>query len=266
MLLRKYFDHPAGCPILYLSEGLHEAVVVALRVEWNISRYSRYPKVLDRDPLPLVFQIQDFKIMFDADQTERVIGAFRLGQHQSPVFARLQLPDDTVDTPRVVPNGYGNASLLGAMIFRSAAELRCLDPGRLASVGDLPSRLPAREAGDVAQTANDPLPLRIVLILSGVSPMLGSVWNAGELSAYLDSGYKQTETALDKGCADEGADLRHLAAIIRQARGYAPDLVGVLASLLCSHASCLHGCRGHIGVGSVKMDHAHVEVHPDSCH
>ena len=121
------------------------------------------------------------------------------------------------------------------------AHLRRFDPSSLAARGDERARLPASQAGDVAQFRNGPTALRGI--------------------AVLDAGVEEAHAAVHHGGAmvrvDGDAAVDWLYASENAAYG-----VGVRSCLGCGDASGRHGGWWHRRVSSGADDTAHI-VHDE---
>ena len=81
---------------------------------------------------------------------------------------------------------------------------------------------------------------------------------------YLNTGYEERETALDKCGTHQRADGRHMGGILVQARADPGNFVRPPARLLRCHARGNHGDRWHGRMRPVQNDQAHVVCHPDT--
>lgn len=140
----------------------------------TIQNMDSYHVIDPNGPLPflwhyhhLIFELQELKVVFHPEQSECIRGALGLGQHQASLLAvsLVELSDLAGDAPGVIPDRYRHTNFLHADIRRATTDFGGLDPARLAAVSDLSRRLPARETGDVTQTAYDPLTLGIFSVL-----------------------------------------------------------------------------------------------------
>ena len=121
------------------------------------------------------------------------------------------------------------------------AHLRRFDPRALAARGDEPARLPAGQAGDVAQFGDGPAALRGVAVLdAGVEKAHAAVHHGGAV-VWVDG-----EGAVDWLYAGEDA----------------ADRVGVQSRLGRSDAGGDHGGWWHGRVGPTANDAAHI-VHDE---
>lgn len=155
-----------------------------------LPEHPPFPTPLPRFIIIIIpINIQRIQIPLHTQQPQRVVRLLALGQHQHRGLARLrrlglglELLDAPVDAPRPVPHHVRKQGpqLGRAVVRRPAPELGSLVPPGLAPVGDLPRRLPPRQARDVAQPADQPVPLLEVLDLRpGVSDVMGRVVKTG---------------------------------------------------------------------------------------
>jgi hypothetical protein len=127
-------------------------------------------------PLPLIINNQRIQIPLHTQQPQRIVRPLRLGQDK-PTLPGLKLLNPPIDPPGPIPDRIREqrAQLGRAVVRRPAPQLGGLVPPGLAPVGDLPRRLPPREARDVAQPADQPMPLVDVAVLRGRESATGYV-------------------------------------------------------------------------------------------
>ena len=109
--------------------------------------------------------------MFDAEEAEGVVSLLLLGEDDLAGGAAVVVVDDlldaAVDAAGVAPDAEARVGLeVGRPLVRGAPpQRRRLRPRRLAPVRNLPRRLPPRQSRDVVQSPDQPVPLRVLLVL-----------------------------------------------------------------------------------------------------